>query len=154
MQGHPSQSWGSEDDSPQRAGCSPRRPRRLAWEAPDPLVRSEPVKRTWDAEAWAKVCPATDYGTSQLMEQVGTPEEPLFTYEEAVHHRRGHNDLELHVGADIPTEERDHLSRAFATTLENRRKPWKPTVSPSYLVGSASRMGCLGTTMGPNGLPC
>ncbi len=48
---------------------------------------------------------------------MGTPEEPLFTYEQAVHHRRGRDDLQLVVGRDIPTEERDGLSSAKNATL-------------------------------------
>ena len=48
---------------------------------------------------------------------MGTPEEPLFTYEQAVHHRRGRDDLQLVVGKDIPTEERDRLSKAKITKL-------------------------------------
>ncbi len=85
---------------------------RLAWEAPDPLVRSEPTQRARDAAAWAEVCPATNFETGQLIGRVGMPEDPLFTYEQAVHHRRGREDLLLVVGAAIPTEERDHLSEA------------------------------------------
>ncbi len=60
--------------------------RRLAWEAPDPLVRSEPIKRARDAKTWVEVCHATDFETGQLIGQVSTPDEPLFTYEEAVNH--------------------------------------------------------------------
>ncbi len=94
---------------------------RLAWEAPDPLVRSEPTKRTRDAAAWAEVCPATDFETSQLIGRVGTPEALLFTYEQAVHHRRGCEDLLLVVGAAMPTEERDHLTEATITELNKRQ---------------------------------
>lgn len=49
-------------------------PMRLAWEAPDPLVRSEPIKREHDAATWADVCPSTDYKTGQLMGRVGNSE--------------------------------------------------------------------------------
>ncbi len=94
---------------------------RLAWEAPDPLVRSEPTKRPMDAAAWAEVCPATDFETGQLVGRVATPEDPLFTYEQAVHHRRGREDLMLVVGAAIPTEERDHLSEATILALQKRQ---------------------------------
>ncbi len=48
---------------------------------------------------------------------MGTPEEPLFTYD-PVHHSWGRDDLELHVGADIPTEEKVHLSQASGPTLK------------------------------------
>ncbi len=101
-----------------RAGPSEQR---LAWEEPEPLVRAEPTARPPDAAAWAAVCPATDFETGQLVGRVGTPEEPLFTYEQAVHHRRGRDNLQLVVGTDIPSEERDHLSRATISEFNNRQ---------------------------------
>ncbi len=94
---------------------------RLAWELPDPLVRSEPTKCARDAATWAEICPATDFETGQLIGRVGTPEDPLFTYEQAVHHRRGREDLLLVVGAAIPTQERDHLSEATISELSKRQ---------------------------------
>ena len=94
---------------------------RLAWEEPEPLARAEPTKHARDATAWAEVCPATDFETGQLIGRVGTPEEPLFTYEQAVHHRRGWDDLQLVVGTDIPTEERDGLSKAKITKFHNHQ---------------------------------
>ncbi len=92
------------EQDPMRAGPPEQR---LAWEEPEPLGRAEPTKCARDATAWVEVCPATDFETGQLIGRVGTPEEPLFTYEQAVHHRRGRDDLQLVVGKDIPTEERD-----------------------------------------------
>ncbi len=47
------------------------------------------------------------------------PENPLFMYEQAVHHRWGQEDLLLCVGADIPTEEKDHLSEATIKMLKD-----------------------------------
>ncbi len=94
---------------------------RLAWEAPDPLVRAEPTKCARDASTWAEICPATDFETGQLVGRVGTPEEPLFSYEQAVHHRKGRDNLLLVVGAAIPTEERDHLSAATISELNTRQ---------------------------------
>ena len=94
---------------------------RLAWEEPDPLVRSEPTRCARDAAAWAEVCPATDFETGQLIGRVGTPEDPLFTYEQAVHHRRGRENLLLVVGAAIPTKERDRLSEATISELSKRQ---------------------------------
>ena len=58
-----------------------------------------------------------DFETGQLVGRVGTPEEPLFTYEQAVHHRRGKDDFQLIVGRDIPTEEKDSLSTATIDKL-------------------------------------
>ena len=94
---------------------------RLAWEEPEPLVCAEPTARPRDAAAWAEVCPATDFKTGQLMGRVGTPEKQLFTYEQAVHYRRGRDNLQLVVGADIPTEERHHLSGASISELSTRQ---------------------------------
>ncbi len=99
--------------------CAGPAEQRLAWEEPDPLVRAEPTKRARDATAWAEVCPATDFETGQLVGRVGTPEEPLFTYEQAVHHRRGRDDFQLIVGRDIPTEEKDSLSTATIDKLRH-----------------------------------
>ena len=106
------------DQDPLRAGPTEQR---LAWEEPDPLLRSEPTARPRDAAAWAGVCPATDFETGQLIGRVGTPEEPLFTYEQAVHYRRGRDNLQLVVGADIPAEERDRLSKATISELSTRQ---------------------------------
>ncbi len=100
------------EQDPMHAGPTEQR---LSWEEPDPLVRSEPFRRARDASAWAEVW------TGQLIGRVGTSEEPLFTYEQAVHHRRGRDNLLLVVGADIPTEERDHLSEATISELSKRQ---------------------------------
>ncbi len=106
------------NQDPMRAGPTEQR---LAWEEPEPLARAEPTVRPRDATAWAEVCPATSFETGQLLGRVGTPEEPLFTYEQAVHHRRGRNNLQLVVGTEIPTEERDRLSRATIAELNNHQ---------------------------------
>ncbi len=105
----------------QDAMCAGPTNQRLAWEAPDPLVRSESTKRARDAATWAEVCPATDFETGQLIGRVGTSEDPLFTYEQAVHHRRGREDLMLVVGVAIPTDERNHLSEATITEFHKRQ---------------------------------
>ncbi len=61
----------------------------------------------------------TDFQTGQLVWRIRTLENPLFTYEQAVHHRRGQEDLLLCVGADISTEEKDHLSEATIKMLKD-----------------------------------
>ena len=106
------------EQDPMRAGPTEQR---LAWEEPEPLVHAEPTTRPRDAAAWAAVCPATDFETGQLIRRAGTPEGPLFTYEQAIHHRRGRDNLQLVVGTDIPTEERDRLSRATIAELNNHQ---------------------------------
>ncbi len=63
----------------------------------------------------------TDFETGQLVGRVGTPEDPLFTYEQAIHYKRGRDDVQLVVGADIPTEERHHLSGATISELSTRQ---------------------------------
>ncbi len=106
------------EQDPMRTGPAEQR---LAWEEPNPLARAELTKRARDATAWAEVCPATDFETGQLIGRVGTPEEPRFTYEQAVHHRKGRDDLQLVVGKDIPTEERDSLSKAKIAKLQDHQ---------------------------------
>ena len=106
------------EQNPMRTGPAEQR---LAWEEPEPLAHAEPTKRVRDATAWAEVCPATDFETGQLIGRVGTPEEPQFTYEQAVHHRKGRDDLQLVVGKDIPTEERDSLSQVKIAMLRDHQ---------------------------------
>ncbi len=50
---------------------------------------------------WDQLCSATDVETGQLRGNVGTPDDPLFTYEEAVRQRGTGQDLLLYVGPDI-----------------------------------------------------
>ncbi len=106
------------EQDPMRAGPTEQR---IAWEEPEPLVRTEPTRHARDVAAWDEVCPATDFETGQLMGRVSTPEDLLFTYKQAVHHRRGRDNLLLVVGADIPTEERDRLSEATISELSTRQ---------------------------------
>ncbi len=128
------------EQDPLRAGPTEQR---LAWEEPEPLVHAEPTRRARDAAAWAEVCPATDFETGQLMGRVGTPEDPLFTYEQAVHYRRGRDNLQLVVGADIPTEERDHLSRATISELSKRQTDVEAHRLPKLPRGVVPK-GCVG----------
>ncbi len=106
------------EQDPLRAGPAEQR---LAWEEPNPLAHAEPTKRARDATTWAEVCPATDFETGQLLGRVGTPEEPLFTYEQAINHRKGWDNLHLVVGKEIPTEERDNLSQAQIAKLKKHQ---------------------------------
>ncbi len=112
---------------------------RLAWEEPEPLVRAEPTKHARNATAWAEVCPAMDFETGQLVGRVGTPEEPLFTYEQAVHHRRGRDDFQLIVGRDIPAEEKDSLSTATIDKLRHLQAAVKSHKLPKLPRGVVPR---------------
>ncbi len=71
------------------------------------------------------------------MGEVGTPEDSQFTYEEAVHHRRGRTDLVLHVGRNIPTEENAKLSYASGLTLKRLQtaveESWRPMLPHGIL---------------------
>ncbi len=75
--------------------------RRLTWKEPSPLMLTQPTAQPRDRAAWDNLCVATDFETGQLQGEVGTPENPRFTYEEAVHDRRSGRAMTLHVGEDI-----------------------------------------------------
>ena len=66
-----------------------------------------PLSRT----EWEQLCKATDMDTGQLKGNVGTPDDPLFTYEEAVHQRGTDRDLLLRVGPDIISAEEDEFPK-------------------------------------------
>ncbi len=59
------------------------------------------------------------------------------------------------MGANIPTEEKDHLSQASGPTLEKLKKAVEAKRLPKLPRGvSASRMGRLGMNLGTNVLSC
>ena len=53
---------------------------------------------------------------------MGTSEDPLFTYEEAVHHHHCQRGLTLYVGEDIIPVEGDRLSEMSEQNLKKLRK--------------------------------
>ncbi len=72
---------------------------------------------------WEQVCKATDMDTGQLKGNVGTPDDPLFTYEEAVRQRGTDRDLLLWVGPDIiPAEEDEFRKKRSEGDLNRIRK--------------------------------
>ncbi len=72
---------------------------------------------------WDQLGSATDMETGQLRGNVGTPGDPLFTYEEAVHRRGMEQDLLLCVGPDIiPSEGEEFPKKKSERTLKKLRK--------------------------------
>ncbi len=80
------------------------------------------VKRAQSPTTWDKVCVATNYGSGQRQREVGTPENPQFTYEEALHNRRKGRKLMLYAGKDILSEESDRILESSGPSLE---KLWR-----------------------------
>lgn len=70
--------------------------RQLTWKEPTQLLMKQPTNRPRDQPTWDDPCVATDFETGQLRDEVGTPENPRFTYEEAVHNRRSGKAVTLH----------------------------------------------------------
>ncbi len=60
---------------------------------------------------WEQLCKATDMDTGQLKGNVGTPDNPLLTYEEAVRQRGPDRDLLLWVGPDIIPAKEDEFPK-------------------------------------------
>ncbi len=95
--------------------------RRLTWKEPSPLVLTQPTAQSRDQATWDNLCVATDFETGQLRGEVGTPENPRFTYEEAVHNRRGGRTLTLYVGENIVQQEGDELISRSGPKLKQLR---------------------------------
>ncbi len=64
---------------------------------------------------------ATDFETGQLQGEVGTPENPRFTYEEAVHNRRRGRGMTLYMEEDIVQQEGDALVKRSGPKLKQLR---------------------------------
>ena len=91
---------------------------------------TQPTAQPGDRAAWNSLCVATDFETGQLQGEVGTPEDPGFTYEEAIHNHRSGQAMTLHVGEDIVRqigEELIHLSgpklKQLTMDVEESRLP-------------------------------
>ncbi len=113
--------------------------RRLTWKEPSPLVLTQPTAQPRDRAAWEDLCVATDFETGKLQGEVGTPENPGLTYEEAVHNRRSGRTMTLYVREDI------------VQAQAGRRRV---QVAPAATGDAAQRMGRPGTSLGLDGLPC
>ncbi len=107
--------------------------KRLMWKEPSPLVLTQPTAQPRDRAAWNSLCVATDFETGQLQREVGTPENPGFTYEEATHNRQSGQAMTLHVGEDIVQETGEELIRRsgpklkqLTTDVEESRLPLLP----------------------------
>ncbi len=92
--------------------------KRLTWKEPSPLVLTQPTAQPRGRAAWDSLCVATDFETGQLQGEVGTPENPRFTYEEAVHNHRSGRAMTLYMGEDIVQQEGDELIRRSIPKLK------------------------------------
>ena len=84
--------------------------------------------------------------SGQLKGNVGTPDEPLFTYEEAVRQRTPGRDLLLWVGPDIVLAEEDEfLKKRSEGDLKKIRKKANeeqlPRLPPGVLPGGWDALG-------------
>ncbi len=95
--------------------------RRLTWKEPSLLVLTQPTAQPRDRATWDDLCVATDFETGQLQGEVGTPEKPWFTYEEAVHNRRSGRTLTLYMGENIVRQEGDELINRSGPKLKQLR---------------------------------
>ncbi len=95
--------------------------RRLTWKEPSQLVLTQPTTRPRDQPTWNNLCVATEYETGQLQGEVGTPENPRFTYEEAVHNRKRGRGMTPYVGEDIVQQESDALVNRSGPKLKRLR---------------------------------
>ena len=85
---------------------------------------------------WDQLCKATDMETGQLKGNVGTPDDPLFTYEEAVRWRGAEQNLLLCVGQDIiPAEEDEFPKKKSERVLKKLRKQAIEAQLPELLTG-------------------
>ncbi len=83
---------------------------------------TQPTARPRDQSAWDDLCVATDFEMGQLRGEVGTPENPQFTYEEATHNWRSGRDLTLYVREDIVQQESDELVNRSGPKLKRLRQ--------------------------------
>ncbi len=123
--------------------------RRLTWKEPSQLALTQPTAQPRDQSAWDDLCVATDFESGQLRGEIGTPENPRFTYEEAVHNRRSGRDLILYVGEDIVQPGSDELVNRSGPKLKRLRLSVKESAASR---GAARRLGHPRTPLGPNGL--
>ncbi len=92
--------------------------KRLTWKEPSRLALTQPTAQPRDRATWNSLCVATDFETGQLQGEVGTPKNPGFTYEEAVHNRWSGQAMTLHVGEDIVQQESEELIRRSRPKLK------------------------------------
>ncbi len=95
--------------------------RRLTWKEPTQLVLTQPTSLPQDQATWDSLCVATDLGTGHLHGDVGTAENPRFTYEEAVHNRRSGRSMTLHTGEDVVQLGSDELLNQSGPKLKRLR---------------------------------
>ncbi len=113
--------------------------KRLTWKEPTQLLLTQPTNRPRDQPTWDSLCVATDFRTGQLRGEVGTPENPQFTYEEAVHNRRSGKGVALYTGEDIVQLEGDKLIQRSGPKLKKLRLAFKESELPLLPQGGAAR---------------
>ncbi len=104
--------------------------RRLTWKEPTQLVLTQPTSLHRDQAAWEGVCVATHFETGQLQGDVGTSENPRFTYEEAIHNRRSGRNMTLYTGEDIVQLGSDELLNQSGPKLKRLRLAIEETTLP------------------------
>ena len=95
---------------------------------------------------WERLCKATDMDTGQLKGSVGTPDDPLLTYEEAMRQLDMDRDLSLWVGPDIvPAGEDEFPKKRSEGDLKRMRKQFDekqlPQLPPGVLPGGWDALG-------------
>ncbi len=88
-----------------------------------------------DRALWNELCSTTDYETGQLRGDVGTPDDPLFTYEEVVRQRQAGQSLVLYVGGDIIPVEGGGLPEISERNLKKLRRQADETELPELPKG-------------------
>ncbi len=100
------------------------------WKEPTQLLLTQPTSRPREQPTWDSLCVATDFGTGQLQGEVGIPENPRFTYEEAVHNRRSGKGVTLYTEEDIVQLESDELIQRSGPKLKKLRLAVKESELP------------------------
>ncbi len=107
---------------------------------------TQPTAQPRARATWDNLCVATDFETGQLQGEVGTPENPLFIYKEAVHNRWSGRTMTLYVGEDIVQQEGDELINRSGPKLKQLRLDVKesklPLLPQGILPGGWDALGC------------
>ncbi len=109
--------------------------RRLTWKEPSQLVLTQPTNLPRDQATWDSLCVATDFRTGQLRGEVGTAENPRFTYEKAIHNLRSGRNMTLYTGEDIIQLESEELINRSGPKLKRLRLAVEESKLPLLLQG-------------------
>ena len=139
----------AQEIAPREVGPSSKakrqRPNPPSEGVPDTKFRSARHPRS--RSIWERLCKATDINTGQLRGSVGTPDNPLLTYEEAVRQRGTDRDLLLWAGPDIVPAREDEFPKG--RSKGDLKRIWKqadegqlPKLPPGVLPGGWDALGC------------